>query len=127
MEDNPRPDDIDADFAPQAELSDGYELGVAWRPKYDRPVTILIIRVNGHRIASSTTDDSSPFIVSNIPRPDGEGAYTVAWAISPEVPVDHMWLAIRNRTTGATRMVGKTGSLARGQLWQNTGVKVNAP
>jgi hypothetical protein len=56
MEDQFNADDIDDDFNGFTALNEGYELGMARRPKYDMPVTMLIFRVNGHRVDSSNTD-----------------------------------------------------------------------
>ena len=108
------------------DLEAGYELGVVWRPKEDQPVTILIIKVNGVKVATNTLDDSSPFVV-RIPPPTEAGKYLVAWAISPEVPLDGIAIGIMNRETKEKVLVARSKDLKKGQLWQNTGTTVDAP
>lgn len=127
MEDELRSDDIDEDFNGSSEINDGYEIGIAWRPKRDIPITVLILRINRVKVAGSNTDDNSPFVVTTIPSPDAEHKFEVAWAISPEVPIDRILIAIRNRATNAFKIVATTRGLARGKLWQNAGTKVDAP
>jgi len=108
-------------------FENGYELGLAWSPTQDRLVTVLVIRVNGHKIVANQTDENSPFVVTKLPEPDSAGKFTVAWAISPEVPVEGMKLGIRNRATKNVVLVGKSKALKKGQLWQNAGATVDAP
>ncbi len=102
------------------------QLVLAWSPGKSQPVTILYVRCNDALVTHDKLVTDSPAIFR---LPDtGNGQYTLTWAVSPEVPVSGLVIAVLRPSSGARVVVDTTGPKDRGDLWSNSqGITVNAP
>ncbi len=102
------------------------QLVLAWSPGKSQPVSVLFVRCNDALVTHDKLITDSP-AVFRLPAP-GNGQYTLTWAVSPEVAVSGLVLAVLRPSTGARVVVDSTGAKDRGELWSSTqGVSVNAP
>jgi hypothetical protein len=131
-------DHFDEDFVLRRSNCEGggrYKLGVAWAPGNDAAITMLVLKVHGSEASEQaviwreeTVYDSPE--MRPISFPDREGVFTVEWAISPDVEIERVLIAVVDCRCRTAALVAASKSLARGELWRSPSeqeVTIHAP